>query len=154
VYEREAVLRDGSRRFLELRSNVLQLPGRAPLLQTIGRDVTERKEAELFQAALLQVSQALLTAQDLDEIGRLICEAASRVVHVDGAYLWLREGDDLIGLAAAGIGAQRFLGLRRGLHDSLIGEIYRTSEVLLVNDFEKSRYSVTGGWHAAVRAML
>jgi PAS domain S-box-containing protein len=92
VYEREAVQRDGNRRLLELRSNVLRRPGEPPLLQTIGRDITEKREAEAFQGSLLQVSQALLTAQTLDELGRVICEEARRVLSVDGAYLWLRDG--------------------------------------------------------------
>jgi len=153
LYEREAVLRDGSHRFLELRSNVLRLPGRPPLLQTIGRDVTERKEAALFQAGMLQVSQALLTAQHLDQIGRLICEEASRVLHVDGAYLWLREGDELVGFAAAGLGARQFLGLRRNLNDSFIGQIYRAAEVLVVNNFQ-SAYAVPAAWRLGVHSML
>src|SRR5205823_6240336 len=89
VYEREAVLRDGRRRVLELRSNVLRHRGRPVLLQTIGRDVTEQREAAAFQNALLQVSQALLTAQSLDQLGRVICVEATRVLHVDSAYLWL-----------------------------------------------------------------
>jgi PAS domain S-box-containing protein len=141
VYEREAVLRDGRRRILELRSNVLRRAGQPPLLQTIGRDVTDNKEAAAFQNGLLQVSQALLTAQTLDELGRVICEAASRVLHVDSAYLWLRRGDALIGCAAAGVEAGGFVGLRRPVEGSFIGEIYRVEDILVVNDFQASVYA-------------
>lgn len=141
VYEREVKLRDGGRRIVELRSNVLRRRGRPYALQTIGRDVTEKKEAAAFQASLLQVSQALLTAQSLDALGRIICEEASRVLHVDGAYLWLRRGDDLVGYAAAGRGASEFIGLRRPLDGSMIGEIYRASDVLVINDFPQSLYA-------------
>ena len=107
------VLRDGSRRFVELRSNVLRRRGRAVALQTIGRDITEQKEAAAFQASLLQVSQALLTAQSLDEIGRVICEEASRVLQVDGAYLWLRRGDEVDRLRGRRAERRTFVGLRR-----------------------------------------
>ncbi|MFQ5668414.1 MAG: PAS domain S-box protein, partial [Candidatus Binatia bacterium] len=113
VYERTVVWRDGSRRVLQLRSNVLRRSGSAPLLQTIGRDITEQKEAAAFQNSLLQVSEALLTAQSVDELGRVICEQARRVLDVDGAYLWLRRGDALVGTAAAGTGAHPVCGRRR-----------------------------------------
>lgn len=153
VYEREAVLRDGNRRLLELRSNVLRRPGQPPLLQTIGRDITEKREAEAFQASLLQVSQALLTAQRLDELGRVICEEASRVLNVDGAYLWLRDGDDLVGCAAAGRMAKAFVGMRLSAADSLIGQIYRSPDVLIVNDFPHSLYNAQAP-ALGVQAML
>ena len=153
VYEREAVLRNGDRRLLELRSNVLRRPSQPPLLQTIGRDITEKREAEAFQGSLLQVSQALLTAQSLDELGRVICEEASRVLSVDGAYLWLRDGEELVGCAAAGHMARAFIGLRRTLGDSLIGQIYRSPDVLIVNDFAHSLYNLQAQ-SFGVQAML
>ncbi|HVN86066.1 MAG TPA: GAF domain-containing protein [Candidatus Binatia bacterium] len=140
VYEREVILRDGSRRMLELRSNVLHRNGVAAFLQTIARDVTDKKAAAAFQAALLHVSQALLTAQRVDEIGRVICEAASRVLGVDGAFLWLRRGDALEGCAAAGPVADQFIGMRRSLADSFAGQIYRDGDALVVNDFPHSPY--------------
>ena len=154
MYEREAVLRDGSHRFMELRSNVLRERGRPIGLQTIGRDVTEKKEAAAFQSSLLQVSQALLTAQSLDALGRVICEEAARVLHVDGAYLWLRRGDEMVGCAAAGRDAATFVGLRRAINDSMVGEIYRTADVLVVNDFEASPYRFERVRAFGVQAML
>src|SRR5512135_3317728 len=154
VYQREAVLRDGSRRLLELRSNVLRFPGQPPLLQTIGRDITERQEAATFQGSLLQVSQALLTAQSLDEIGRVICEEAGRVLGVDGAYLWLRRDEELIGCAAAGRMAKELVGVRRPLNGSLIGQLYRSPDVLVVNDFPHSLYNQQDAGNFGVQAML
>ncbi|HUI25033.1 MAG TPA: GAF domain-containing protein, partial [Candidatus Kryptonia bacterium] len=154
MYEREVILRDGNRRVLELRSNVIHRVGQRPLLQTIGRDVTEKKAAAAFRAALVQVSQALLTVQSLDEIGRVICEAASRVLGVDGAYLWLRRGSELIGCAAAGRGASEFVGRRCGLDDSFVGAIYRGSEVLAVNDVASSPYRDEQAVGVGVQALL
>jgi len=154
VYEREAVLRDGRRRVLELRSNVLRRRGWPALLQTIGRDVTEQREAAAFQASLLQVSQALLTAQSVDELGRVICEEAGRVLGVDCAYLWLRRGEELICCAAAGREAQEFLGIGRSLDESLIGQLHRSPDVLVVNDFPHSLYSQSRTMGPGVQAML
>lgn len=154
VYEREAIVRDGSRHALELRSNVLTFPDQPPLLQTIGRDVTEKKEAAAFQTSLLQLSQGLLTAQSLQEVGRVICDAASYVLHVDGAYLWLRQGDDLVGSAAAGRAAREFVGTRRSLTGSLVGQIYRGADVFVANDFVHSPFYTAIGKNFGVQAML
>ena len=100
------------------------------------------------------MSQALLTAQSLDELGRVICEEASRVLGVDGAYLWLRRGEDLIGCAAAGRGAAEFIGVRRRVDDSLVGQVCRSRDVLVVNDFPHSLYSQESALNPAVQAML
>ncbi|HXQ21748.1 MAG TPA: GAF domain-containing protein [Candidatus Acidoferrales bacterium] len=154
VYEREAVLRDGRRRILELRSNVLRRRGRPYALQTIGRDVTENKEAAAFQASLLQVSEALLTAPSLDQLGKVVCEQASRVLGVDAAYLWLRRGNDLVACAAYGRGAQELIGLRRSMDSSVIGEIYRADDLLVVNDFAHSLYALDETRGFGVQAML
>jgi PAS domain S-box-containing protein len=154
VYEREAVLRDGSRRILELRSNVLRRRGRPYALQTIGRDVTENKEAAALQTSLLQVSEALLTAPSLDQLGKVVCEQASRVLGVDGAYLWLRRGDELVACAAYGLGARPFIGLRRSVDSSVIGQMYRAGDLLVVNDFPHSLYAVDAAQGFGVQAML
>jgi PAS domain S-box-containing protein len=154
MYEREVMLRDGGRRFVELRSNVLRRRGRPWALQTIGRDVTEKKNAAALQASLLTVSQALLTAQSLDELGRVICEEASRVLQVDGAYLWLRRGDELVGCAAAGLLAHEFTGERRSLSDSVVGQIYRAADVLVINDVQHSLYAGELARESGVQAML
>ncbi len=156
VYEREVMRHDGIRRLVELRSNVLRRRGRPWALQTIGRDVTEQKEAAAFQASLLQTSQALLTAQSVDEIGRVICEEASRVLHVDGAYLWLRRGEEIIGCAAAGPNADTFVGLRRSLTESVVGKMCHADDVdvLVVNDFGHSLYAAEPERSAGVQALL
>jgi len=140
TYEREVQLRDGSRRVVELRSNVLPQEDGAGLLQTIGRDITERKQAAAFHASLLQVAQALLTAQSLDQLGATICEEARRVLEADGVYLWLRRGEDLIGCAAAGFSAELFAGARLPFGQDLVDEVDRASAVVLLNDFPQSRY--------------
>lgn len=140
AYEREVQLRDGSRRVLELRSNVLPQEAQPALLQTIGRDITERKDAVAFRGSLLQVAQALLTVQSLDELGTTICQEARRVLEADGVYLWLRRGEDLIGCAAAGFGAELFAGTRLPFGQDLVDEVDRTTGVVLLNDFPQSRY--------------
>jgi PAS domain S-box-containing protein len=156
VYEREVVRCDGVRRFVELRSNALRRRGHPWAVQTIGRDVTEQREAVAFQASLLQTSQALLTAQSVDEIGRVICEEASRVLHVDGAYLWLRRGDEVIGCAAAGPNADAFIGSRRASSDTLVGRICGADDVdvLVVNDFPRSLYAAERERTVGVQALL
>ncbi len=155
VYEREAVLRNGQRRTVELRSNVLQQEGLPPLLQTIGRDITERKEAAAFQSSLLQVSEALLSAQRLDQLGRVICEEARRVLGAGGAYLWLRRGETLFGCAAAGLGEQQFVGTSYTLvDDPLLRAVEHERGVLLINEFQRTPYVRFGSRSTEVQSLL
>ncbi|MBI4515464.1 MAG: GAF domain-containing protein [Deltaproteobacteria bacterium] len=140
VYEREVILRGGGRRVLELRSNVLQQDGGARLLQTIGRDVTEKKAAAAFESSLLQVAQALLTAQSLDALGHVICTQAREFLQVDGAYLWLRRGEELVGFAGAGYRATEFVGIRYPLTLPFIEYIERDGQARVINDFQQSAY--------------
>jgi PAS domain S-box-containing protein len=135
VYERHVVLRDGSRRVVELRSNVLRRRRGEPLLQTIGRDVTESRRAVAFQASLVQVSQALLTAQNLQQVGSLVCDEALRVLEVDGVYLWLRQGSELVGTASAGEGSAGFQGVHRSHSDSFVGQLFHAGDLRVINDF-------------------
>jgi PAS domain S-box-containing protein len=141
VYERGGVLRDGRRRVLELRSNVLQRRGRPGLLQTIARDITEKKEAAAFQASMLEVAQALLNAQSLEQLGRVICEQASRVLQVEGVYLWLRQGEELVGYAGAGRDAGQFVGLRYPLKGNLLHQLNTLRSATVVNEFQRSQWA-------------
>ncbi len=154
VGEREVELRDGSRRFIEVRSSVLRRRGRPFALLTIGRDITEKREAAEFQESLVEVSRALLTAPRLEVVGRVLCTAAGRILRVDGAYLWVREGDDLALIAAAGWGAEHVVGQRRAIADSTIGDIYRASDVLVVHDLAHSLYADSDWAVLGVQAML
>jgi PAS domain S-box-containing protein len=154
VYEREAVLRDGSQRVLELRSNVLQLPDSRRLLQTVGRDITDKKEAAAFQAGLLQASQALLNAQSAEQLWHTICEEASRFLQVESVYLWLPQGDELVGCAAVGRAAAEFQGRRYALHDALLEAFGQTPGVAILNDFQHSPLADEAGLAAGVQSVL
>jgi PAS domain S-box-containing protein len=154
MYEREAAFRDGRRRLFELRSNMLQLANGERLLQTIGRDVTDSRRAAAFQASLVQVSQALLTTSRPEEVGELICDEARRALEVDGAYLWLQDGNDLVVAAAAGMAAGQMKGLRRETASSVIGDIFRRGGALTVHDLPHTYPHWQQAQDLGVQAML
>ncbi len=145
VYERDAVLRDGSHRILELRSSVVRLPDGEMLLQTIGRDVTDSRSASAFQLALFQVSQALLTTHDTREVGKVVCREARRVLDVDGVYVWLREGDELVAVAGDGVGSEGTIGMRRSFDDPSVRDFVEQRGPVVRNDLQEA----TGGFAVA-----
>lgn len=147
MYEREAVLRDGSRRIMEVRSNVLRRDGQPYALQTIARDVTEQREAAKFQRGMLDLAEALLTAGTIVEAAQIVCEKGKAILDVDGACIWLHRGaDELESYGVACPAPDCAVGRRRKVCDSLVGAVYAAGEVVIANDFAQSAFA---GQHSA-----
>jgi signal transduction histidine kinase len=153
-YEREVHTRGIGRRVLELRSNVLELAGGERFLQTIGRDVSERREAEELTSAVLQIGQAMLGVQALAEIGRIVCAQARDVLRVGATYLWLRREDSLVGCAAAGIGAEQFEGTRYPLGPGTLRMLEEARGPIPINDYQSSSMADDAGRAAKVQALM
>lgn len=153
-YEREVHTRGIGRRVLELRSNVLELAGGERFLQTIGRDVTDKREAEELQAAVLQIGQAMLGVQGLAEIGRIVCAQARDVLRVGATYLWLKREDSLIGCAAAGVGAAQFEGTRYPLGPSTLRMLEESRAPIPINDYLNSPYADDAARAAKVQSIM
>ena len=112
-------------------------------------DVTERKEGERELRRLLEEEQqhrrlaeavALvglsLTAQlDVRELLDLISKASTEVFGVSSAFVWMLEGEELVGFAGHGKGREQFLGRRLALSDpeSLGPRIVREASPIYVN---------------------
>lgn len=154
VYEREVHTREIGRRIVEMRSNVLELGSGERLLQTIGRDVTEKREADELRAGVLRIAQAMLRAQTLNEIGRAVCEQARAVFRIDAAYLWLRRGGSLVGCAADGLGAEMFQGSRYPLGTGPLRMLETAAEPVVINNFQESEFVDGSGRASGVRAIL
>jgi hypothetical protein len=153
-YEREVHTRGIGTRVLELRSNVLQVAGGERYVQTIGRDVTEKREAEELQAAVLQIAQAMLGVQALDEIGRIVCAQARDVLRIGAAYLWLRREDSLVGCAAAGVGAEQFEGTRYPLGPAALHVMEEARGPVVMNDFQSMPFIDDAGRASKVKAIM
>lgn len=66
-------------------------------------------EREAFYNALGSVNLALSHTLELDKLLNLICSESVQFFKVDGAYIWLREGQRFVGGAANGLGVETFI---------------------------------------------
>src|SRR6185369_11244262 len=73
--------------------------------------VTERKARELAER-LERLNHALSENLDLRKLLDLICRESVDVFKTHAAFLWLLEGDDLVGFSAFGSGADQFIGMK------------------------------------------
>ncbi len=95
---REARVRrlDGSVIWVEVQGVRVQFAG-APAVQTVMRDITERRRRQEAEAARLQRRQrqsgTLLQLASANESLQVICERAAGVLEVDRAAIWLLQED-------------------------------------------------------------
>ncbi len=96
--------------------------------------VAERRERELSER-LERVSHALSENLDLRKLLDLICRESVDVFKTHTAFLWLLEGDELIGFSAYGPGAEKFIGMRYPIYDPhLLGaRVARERKPILIN---------------------
>lgn len=89
---------------------------------------------------LILMGVALGSTLDESELLNLLCQQSAPIFRVDGVYLWLLQGDYMIGMAAIGVGARRFIGMRRKLtaDDSLGARIIRERRPRFVNHVQNS----------------
>jgi signal transduction histidine kinase len=80
---------------------------RSEELRTLFEDTYQR---ERFFAALGRVSLAINATFDLPTVLNLICKESLSLFNVDGAYIWQRQEEDLVGIAAAGHAQADFVG--------------------------------------------
>ncbi|OGO21319.1 MAG: hypothetical protein A2Y54_04540 [Chloroflexi bacterium RBG_16_51_16] len=97
--------------------------------------VAERDQRQLSET-LERVSLALSGILDLRKLLDLICLESTRVFGTQAAYLWLVEGEDLVGFAASGRGADQFIGMRYPLNDPVLlgARIARDRIPMFIND--------------------
>lgn len=72
---------------------------------------------------------------DLSSIMDLVTQRSQHITNADGACVELIEKNELVYSAASGI-AERFLGLRLGIENSLSGECIKVRTPLICNDIE------------------
>src|ERR1700730_17355135 len=98
-----------------------------------------------FQHLLLQFSSA--DAQGLDEpsLIRMFCRSSREFFAADGTYFWQFESpNQLVGLEADGLLAERFRGLRlRTDQASIGGEVIRTRQTTYANRLDPTRSVLT-----------
>jgi PAS domain S-box-containing protein len=120
-------------------------------------DITDRKQREREQEALLAMSRALRVAGSRAEMVPIVLEQISSLLGVDGAALLMRDRSNGEVQIELGLGVWAgFTGLRVPEETSLTRRVIETSEPYLCNDVpsdpEVSSHHAMGGL-AAVAAM-
>ena len=125
-----------------------------PAILGIITDVTERKAAERELERLLQderkhrrlaeavarVGLSLTAELELTQVLDLISRESTEVFRVSSAFVWLVDGEELVGFAGHGVGRDQFLGRRLPLEDttSLAPKVVREARPSYVNHARSS----------------
>lgn len=91
------------------------------------------------------MAPAINATLDLPELLNLICRESASLFQVQTAFVWLVEGDELVGFAAHGQGREEWLG-RRGLRGEEIPLAARIFAVADVWDALRSDRSYRPAW--------
>jgi PAS domain S-box-containing protein len=147
-YECRLLTRDGRALDSIIATRLISFEGEFAILGIV-TDVTQRKEAERELQRLLEEEQQhrklaeavarvglSLTAQlELVDLLDLISKASTEVFGVSSAFVWMLEGDELVGFAGHGMGRREFLGRRLPMADpdSLAPMVVREARPIFVN---------------------
>lgn len=101
-------------------------------------------EREQFYNALGHVNLAINFTLDSQRILDLICNEAIHIFKVDGAYIWQLENNTLIGKAAKGHAAKKFLNtkLSTSKSKSFANFVLKRSETQFLNEVQTSDFTV------------
>ncbi|MCI0579498.1 MAG: GAF domain-containing protein [Chloroflexi bacterium] len=96
-------------------------------------------QRERFFAALGRVSLAINATFDLPTVLSLICQESLSLFQVDGAYIWQRQEDELVGIAAQGHASEEFSGLRIPATDisTFAATVVHQGEGTFINNFRQ-----------------
>ncbi len=114
-------------------------------------------EREQFYNALGSVSMAINFTLERQTILNLICDESLRIFEVDGAYIWLIEGDVFKGSAAKGFSEEGFVGTAVSVTDTeaFVATILNSEQATYVNNLrEQSRVLLRLPHHETVQAVL
>jgi len=99
----------------------------------------EREQRQLAET-MGRVGLALNSTLDLPYLLELICRESMALFNVKSVFLWLVQGDELVGYAGYGAGRENFVGLRRSVSSpKMLGaRVVREKQPIIVNDTTNS----------------
>jgi PAS domain S-box-containing protein len=97
---------------------------------------TVEREQRLLAETLSRVGLALSETLDLSALLNIICRESVNLFLVSSAFVWLVEGDEMVGFAGHGYGRELFIGSRRPLADqvTLAARIMHENRPDFIND--------------------
>lgn len=88
-FELEIIAKDGSLIMLDISSRLIYQDGVVAGIQGIGRDITERKRAEIERQAITEIVQSVITTSNLDELFTIAYQAINRCISAENCYIAL-----------------------------------------------------------------
>ena len=118
-------------------------------LYSIGQivDISERiriEQAEhkqrLLAETLSRIGLAMNETLDLSALLNMICLESVNLLQVHSAFIWLVEGEEMIGFAGYGYGREKFIGLKRLKSEkvSLAARIIQNNQSEYINNAQQS----------------
>ena len=102
----------------------------------VNRAVAHQHHRALGLSRLVEAQAAIANAHaGVADLMTIAAEAALAVTGTDGACIEIRDGEEIVCIAAAGA-AVEFVGLRLKATESITGECFRTREIMLCSDSE------------------
>lgn len=158
--------KNGEWRWFSARERVFARDADGYVIQTMGvaQDITERLQAEQklrqhnqYLTALSEITPALMNRLDPDELLNTLLEQAKRLMHADDAFIHLLP-DDHVGDGEMNgfLSTMPFVSYhaRSGLDKGVAGEVWRTGQPVVVNDYQNWPQHITEYARAGVRAVL
>jgi GAF domain-containing protein len=115
----KAAIPELPQKIVELVKNYQRQDNQSRTMETLGR-----------------ISLALNRTRDLSKLLDLICKESGELFNVSAAFIWLLEGDELVGFAGYGYRREDFIGIRVSLVDSIIlgPRVIREKRPMFVNN--------------------
>jgi PAS domain S-box-containing protein len=101
-------------------------------------------DREHFASALSNLGIALNVALDLQEVVDIICRDSPQILNADDAFMWLVEGDELVGTSTCGLHQEAFAAMRQSLDSdaSLAVEALRVGYPTFINNTADADYEL------------
>ncbi|MFL6208320.1 MAG: PAS domain S-box protein [Pyrinomonadaceae bacterium] len=91
VYDLEIISKNGRKVALELSTSLIYQDGRIVGVQGIGRDVTEKRQAEAERQVISKIIQGMGTTANLNELLQLIHESIGKVLNAENCFVALHD---------------------------------------------------------------
>lgn len=120
----------------------------------LSQDTLQR---ERFYAALGRVTLAISSTVSLPTVLRLVCNESLELFGVDGAYIWRKDDEKLICIAAEGFASESLVGTVMSLanNNTFAATVTTLGEGAFCNRFNKDqRFAKIYSWQRSVQAVI
>ncbi|MFN2189129.1 MAG: GAF domain-containing protein, partial [Candidatus Promineifilaceae bacterium] len=120
----------------------------------LSQDTLQR---ERFYAALGRVTLAISSTVSLPAVLRLVCKESMELFNVDGAYVWRKQDDALVCIAAEGFAKESLVNSSMPIaqNNTFTASVAERGEGAYCNRFPKdNRYEKRFDWQGSVQSVI